>query len=198
MPILFLHHRQLDEIGQFRLAQTDGTGVETARIAAIVHADGNHVVLVPSDQFRLHQVAPGRLPLADESRRVTGVGAGFSHQGTVQESLVRIVDGAEVQHDPVRAPLLQGGRNHQMDPVPGVSVRILDSLQRPILLQRKDLPVAVIESGLTPGGIVPLPETAFLHGDLRRYQDRASQRQRDHQQKLFHNQVVYQFITSPV
>ena len=182
-----LFHRQADIVRQFRLAHIDGPRVETARVPAVVDADGDDVVLVPFDEFRLHDIAPGGLPLAGISPGVAGIGPGLTDPGSVQEGLVRIVDGAEVQEDLVRGPFLQGRRDDDVDPVPGVSVGILDALQGPVLLQRQDLPAAVVETGLAPGGVVPLPETAFAHENLGRQGEHSGRPKGHRKQKSFHN-----------
>ena len=189
---------QADEILQRRLADEGRTLVETAGIATVIDTDGNHVLLVPFDELRFHGIAPGCFPIGDIAFRIIRSRSRLPDPRSVEPSFVAVVDGAQIQQDLVRGTLFQERRNDHMDAVPAESVRNLVPLLIPVLFQRQDRPVAVVESSLAPGGIVPFLETAFVYGNLCGCQDGPSQPQRDHQQKLLHNQVVYQFVTSPV
>ena len=192
LPVLAFQF-QADEILQRRLADEGRTLEETARIAAVVHSDGNHVLLIPLDEFRFHNITTGRFPLGGVASRIFRGRPGLPDPRPVEPGLVAVVDGAQVQEDLVRGALFQGRRNDDMDAVPGIPVRVLDTLLTPVLFQRQDRPVAVVESGLAPDRIVPFLETAFVNGNLRGCQDGPSQPQRDHQQKLLHNQVFISF-----
>ena len=183
VPVILPVQRQGNEILQNRLSDEDRTGIETARIAAIVHTDGDDVLLVPLDEFRCHDIAPGNIPCLDKPLRVFRVQPHLPYPDSVHPGFVRIVDRTEVQHDLVRRAFLQGRRDDDMDTVPAITVRIRYALLVPVLLQREDLPAAVVERSLAPGGIVPLLETAFRHGD-----DLGFEGKRTGQPKHGHNQ----------
>ena len=161
LPVLAFQF-QADEILQRRLADEGRTLEETARIAAVVHPDGNHVLLIPLDEFRFHDITTGRFPLGGIASRIFRGRPGLPDPRPVEPGLVAVVDGAQVQEDLVRGALFQGRRN-------------------PVLFQRQDRPVVVVESGLAPDRIVPFLETAFVNGNLRGCKDGPSQPQRDHQ-----------------
>ena len=141
---------------------------EASGIAAVIDPDGDHILLVPKDILRIHQILPWRVPFAFISSFLLWHSAGLSDQFAVEISLVTVVDGPESKLHLFRksgAVLYRRGNRH-MDPVPGVGIIVGDPLIVPGLIQREGLPGAVVKARSFPFCGVPDAEFRVFYNHV--------------------------------
>ena len=146
-----------------RYAYGEGTVEETAGLAAVIHADGDDVVLVPADAACLHvngiaaHGAPCRLVAVGIARHT----AQFADETAIKITLVGIVGLWQVEDNKLLllSTFEDAAGDGHVDAVPGIAVVDGIALIVPVLGHVDGLPVGIVRFGLSPTHVVALMET---------------------------------------
>ena len=153
-------------VEQARDAHGEWALEESSRLAAVVDADGDDVLFVPSYAacLRVDGIAALEAPCRLVAALVGGHAAGLADELAVEVAFVGVVGLGQVEDDELLlfGSLEQAARYGEVDAVPGVCVVDGIALVVPVLCHVDGLPIGIFCLGLSPVHVVSLVEKGLL------------------------------------